>query len=289
MQRRKELSLKGLAIAIFAVLSIFTFLIGFVRTFPDSPLELMVLNATISLSWEDFAIIAMIAGLSGLSVIYIYEARRKSLIDSNLPTLIRDISEAGMLGVTLTRAIEISAERNYGPLTTELRRMIAHLSWKASLSNALQSFAKRCGTSLSKKVALLIQEAHESGGDVQESLEIVNQYVQEYQNQETKRKSEMRPHIVVVYVSLAIFIFTAFMLITQFFSISFEGFGGSQGPETVGDYTKLLFYSSVVQSLFAGLIGGKISTGSIRPGFIHSTILCMISFLAFNLMLPIFG
>lgn len=269
------------------IIGISIFIMGFMLTYPSKPLQLTFFNVSTPLSWDDFAVLGMIVSLIGSSIIFSREAIRRSRIDDSLPTLLRDISEAGMVGVTLTRAIEVSAERNYGPLTKELKRMIAQLSWKVPLSKALKSFAERCNTVLSKKVMILIQEANERGGDVQESLDIVNQYVQEYQNQEKKRKTEMRPYIFIVYISFFAFIATAFIIITQFFKLTLTSFPTSAIKTNISfeEYVNVFFYIAIVESIFAGLIGGKISSGTIRSGFIHSTILLTMSFIVFNFLI----
>lgn len=114
--------------------------------------DLTAIFASISLTYDDFSAIAIISFLLELSTKYLVEARRQISIDNNPPNLLRDISEAGVSGITIPRAIEISAERNYGPLTDELKKLIAQLKWKVPLSNALKNFGENCGTAFSKKL-----------------------------------------------------------------------------------------------------------------------------------------
>src|SRR6266702_4290089 len=86
-------------------------------------------------------------GLGGIvalippALVYLAESKRRDSIDNNIPHLIRDIADAGRSGMTLTRSIEISSERDYGPLTKELKKLIAKISFRVPLERALQYFA----------------------------------------------------------------------------------------------------------------------------------------------------
>jgi len=257
-----------------------------------STTQTAILGQLVSLPLERFIALAVIFALVPPSIFYGIESRRKAAIDNNLSFLLQNVAEAGSLGMTLIRAIEVSTERDYGPLTKELRKMVAQLSWRAPLDEALKSFAERCGTLLASRVAFLIQAAYRSGGDVQESLETINLHVQELQDQERRRRAEMTPYIGIIYMSFLVFLITVYFLITQFFSVSIGGEGLTSIGSTLGGFRDpsaskellipIFFYMAMVEGMFSGLAGGKISTGSIRNGFLHSTILCLLSFIVFT-------
>src|SRR2546425_7479661 len=124
-------------------------------------------------SIDRFLLLAGIIALIPPALVYLAESKRRDSIDNNIPHLIRDIADAGRSGMTLTRSIEISAERDYGPLTKELKKLIAKISFRVPLERALQYFADATGTTLSRRSSMLIAEANKSGGDIQESMESV--------------------------------------------------------------------------------------------------------------------
>jgi len=278
-----NLKIGGLSALAFTV----TFTVGFISTTQSS-----ILGQMIPLSLERFIALGVIFALVPPSIFYQREARRKEAIDNNLPVLLQNVAEAGSLGMTLIRAIEVSTERDYGPLTKELKRMVTQLSWRVPLSEALESFAERCGTLLASRVAFLIQAAYRGGGDVQVSLETINLHIQELQDQERKRRMEMRSYIGIIYISFLVFLVTVYFLTTQFFSVSIGGLGLTSVGSTIGGFhnpadtkealTPIFFYMAMVEGVFSGFAGGKISTGSIRNGFTHATILCLLSFIVFS-------
>ncbi len=247
--------------------------------------RILAYRRIVSISWDDFLIIGILSALVLPSVAYYFDNRRKDSIDNNLPNLLRDIAEAGRTGMTLTRAIEVNAERDYGPLTEELRKTIAQLTWKVPLETALQSFSDRCGTALASRTALLVLEASKAGGDIQESIDSVNRHIEELQGIERKRKTQMRPYIALIYISFFVFLVTVFIILTQFFatvsSIGGLGFLGAK-PVPVETYSQIFLYMATVEAIFGGLAGGKMSSGSIKHGFKHVLVLSVISFIVFN-------
>ena len=242
-------------------------------------------------SFDRFLVLAGIISLVPPAIMYFFDSKRRDSIDNNIPHLIRDIADAGRSGMTLTRAIEISAERDYGPLTKEIKRLIAKISFRVPLERALQYFSDATGTMLSRRTAMLVSEANKSGGDIQESLESVSKHVQEIQYLERKRRATLRPFIGVMYISFAVFLVTVYLLISSFFKqLANSNFGGGGGVGGVGfsfvslplpKITAVFLYMAMVEALFAGLVGGKMATGYLKDGLKHAILLMMICFFTF--------
>ncbi len=245
-------------------------------------------------SIDRFLLLAGIIALIPPAIVYLGESKRRDSIDNNIPHLIRDIADAGRSGMTLTRSIEISAERDYGPLTKELKKLIAKISFRVPLERALQYFADATGTTLSRRSSMLISEANKSGGDIQESMESVAKHVQEIQYLERKRRATLRPFIGVMYISFAVFLVTVYLLISSFFkqlanstfgagSGSGGGFGGgfSFVSLPLDKITAVFLYMAMIEALFAGMVGGKMATGYLKDGLKHAILLMMICFVTF--------
>ncbi|GEM_PF-355667 len=251
----------------------------------------VIAGATGHFSIDRFLLLAGIVGLVPPAIMYYFDSKRRDAIDNNIPHLIRDIADAGRSGMTLTRAIEISAERDYGPLTTEIKKLMAKISFRVPLERALQFFADRTGTMLSRRTAMLVAEANKSGGDIQESMESVAKHVQEIQYLERKRRATLRPFIGVMYISFAVFLVTVYLLISSFFKqLANTNFGGGGSIGGVGfsfvslplpKITAVFLYMAMIEAMFAGLVGGKMATGYIRDGLKHAILLMMICFITF--------
>src|SRR5256712_8471595 len=231
-------------------------------------------------SIDRFLLLAGIVALIPPALVYLAESKRRDSIDNNIPHLIRDIADAGRSGMTLTRSIEISAERDYGPLTKELKKLIAKISFRVPLERALQYFADATGTTLSRRSSMLIAEANKSGGDIQESMESVAKHVQEIQYLERKRRATLRPFIGVMYISFAVFLVTVYLLISSFFKqLANTNFGSGGVVGGVGfnfvslpldKITTVFLYMGLLQAIFPGLVAGKMATGDLKHGLKHA-------------------
>lgn len=253
--------------------------------------QLSIFGTVGKFSFDRFLLLAGILALIPPAIMYFFDAKRRDSIDNNIPHLIRDIADAGRSGMTLTRAIEISAEREYGPLTKEIRRLMAKISFRVPLEKALQYFADRTGTMLSRRTAMLVAEANKSGGDIQESMESVAKHVQEIQYLERKRRATLRPFIGVMYISFAVFLVTVYLLISSFFkqlagsSFASAGSVGGVGFNFVSlpldKITSVFLYMAMIEAAFAGLVGGKMASGYVKDGLKHAILLMMICFFTF--------
>jgi flagellar protein FlaJ len=253
--------------------------------------NVVIAGATGHFSFDRFLVFAGMLALIPPAIMYYFDAKRRDAIDNNIPHLIRDIADAGRSGMTLTRAIEISAERDYGPLTTEIKKLIAKISFRVPLEKALQFFADRTGTMLSRRTSMLVAEANKSGGDIQESMESVAKHIQEIQYLEKKRRATLRPFIGVMYISFAVFLVTVYLLISSFFKqLANTNFGGGGTIGGVGfsfislplpKITFVFLYMGLIEALFAGLVGGKMASGYMKDGLKHAILLMMICFVTF--------
>src|SRR6058998_225319 len=252
--------------------------------------KLAFLSATGKFTLDRFVLFAGILALIPPAMMYFVDSRRRDAIDNNIPHLIRDIADAGRSGMTLTRAIEISAERDYGPLTKEIKRLMAKVSFRVPLEKALQYFADRTGTMLSRRSAMLIAEANKSGGDIQESMESIAKHVQDIQYLENKRRATLRPFIGVMYISFAVFLVTVYLLISSFFTRlansnlaggTVGGIGFNFVSLPLDKITAVFLYMAMVEAVFAGLVGGKMATGYIKDGLKHAILLMLVCFITF--------
>jgi flagellar protein FlaJ len=283
---RKEKKLVGIvSVTLGVIMGIATIVAAFILRFQNMPF-----------TWDQLLILAMIIAVFPSAVVEWLDLRWERGIDKNIPRLLREIAESGKTGLTLTRAIEVSAERDYGPLTPELKQLVAQLSWGNSLEDSLRSFAKRARTKLAQRTADLILEVSRSGGDTQEIMEQLNKHIGELQSIDRERYSQMRPYSVVVYIAYGVFLFTDVMLIRSFFTqiinlqssvLNTQGgsstiFGGISKVDV--DFLKtVMFHAAVVQAIIGGLVAGKISEARLGAGLKHVVILLIIGFVTFFL------
>ena len=207
--------------------------------------------------FEEYIVLAMVIALFPSAVLDYIDYRWRRSIDEHLPDLYRSIVQSEKTGMTLTQAVEQASKRRYGPLTVEMKRMVAHMSWGKSFEEALQSFGERVNTSLTRRSVPLVIEASRSGGHVEKVFEPMGKFVQSTLLAEKERQAQTRPYVAIVYVAFFVFLFTVIMLFTTFFVQMSELPTLSTSLLSTDEARRLFFHMSIVQALFGGLVAGK--------------------------------
>ncbi|MHA2033354.1 MAG: type II secretion system F family protein, partial [Candidatus Kariarchaeaceae archaeon] len=106
----------------------------------------------INISLHEWVVMSIII-LMGLPALLIYEREgaRLSGIDNNLPNLLREIADSQRIGMHLPRAIAEASKRNYGPMTKELKKLAAKVSWGIPFRDAMLSFRDSLDTPLANQ------------------------------------------------------------------------------------------------------------------------------------------
>jgi len=249
-----------------------------------------VLGRELPLAWDDFLIVAIMIAIFPPAAVNYIDRRWRIALDNNIPKFLREVADASRTGLTLVRAIEVSTERKYGPLTDELKRLVRQLSWGATLEDALQSFAGRVNTRLARRTAVLLTEVSRAGGNVQEIMDSLQRHVSDLQLIDRERRGQLRQYVAIVYVAVFILLFINVILLKTFFSQleSLQEIQAQQpevslvtGAIDILALKKIFFHSAVIESFFGGLIAGKMGEGSLGAGMKHALILMLISFLTF--------
>jgi len=238
---------------------------------------------------DQLIFLTLIIAIFPPAIINYFDMRWRFSIDKNIPEFLRELSEAGRTGVTLTRAIDLASKRRYGPLSSELQRIVVKLSWGGNFEDSLKDFAERIETKLSKRTSILLAEINRSGGDIRDVIDTVSKHIRELQSIEEERRSQLRTYIAIVYIAFFIFLFIDYILIQTFFAKieslkeSLTDAGGLflMQELTLEDIKTIMFHMAIMQGLFGGLIAGKMGEGVIGAGLKHSLILISIGFLIF--------
>ena len=187
--------------------------------------------------------------------------------------------------MTLPNALEEAAKRDYGPLTSELKRMTVQISWGASFEEALLAFGRRVGTVLTQRTVPMIIEASRAGGRVEKVFEPMGKFIQTTNLLEKERKTQTRPYIAIIYVALFVFLFTIVLLFKTFFT-SAEGVPLLSTPTmSPEEMQRIFFHLSLIQGLFGGLVAGKMGEGTMSAGLKHSLVMMLLGFVALKFFL----
>jgi len=199
---------------------------------------------------------------------------------------IRDILENVKTGTPINKAILNVQNRDYGALSSHIKKLANQISLGFPLSNALENFANEVKNDLVFKTIDLISESNRSGGEISSILSTVADSINQTQIIKKERKSsvvnlQVQGYIIFI-IFIVIVIILQFFLIPKLISIGKED-GNYLGisPENKIDFSRIMTIILVIESFFSGLVIGKIAEGKISYGIKHSFILVSISLISF--------
>ncbi len=243
-------------------------------------------------------IFGVITGIVPITLYQLKEVQRRDSVDKHMPVFLLALLSSVQSGSNLIKAIEQTASRNLGALTPPLKNLKANVTWGMPMDEAFEHFADATGTRISKRVTVLLEMALKIGGDIAENLEMIQKHVTEMQNIEKNRKSQLAPYTYTIYISYAVFLAVAVLLITSFFSeiekvqaslieggtSGSGGLFGSLADMDIGLMENALFNMAIIEAVFGGLAAGKIGAGSYVAGIKHVVAMIVIAVIAFNIV-----
>ncbi len=236
-------------------------------------------------TFDELVFFAVVFATFPPAVLNYMDYKWRKAIDGHLPDLFRSIVQAQETGMTLPQALEEASERNYGPLTAELRKMTARISWGMTFEDALLGLGRHVNTVLMQRTVPLIIEASRSGGRVEKVFDPMGRFIQTTLLLDKERRTQTRPYIAIIYVAFSVFLFTIILLFKSFF-VSIEGLStlgtAAMSPEEI---QRIFFHMTTIQAFFGGLVAGKMGEGTINAGLKHSLILMLCGYIALKLFL----
>ncbi|MGB9713629.1 MAG: type II secretion system F family protein [Candidatus Bathyarchaeales archaeon] len=235
--------------------------------------------------FDDFVFFAVIIIVTPVSILNYIDYRWRKAVDERLPDLFRSVVQAQETGMTLPQALEEAAKRDYGPLTAELRKMTAQISWGMSFDEALLALGNRVNTVLMQRTVPMIIEAGRSGGHVEKVFDPMGRFIQTTLLLEKERRTQTRPYIAIIYVAFFVFLFTIILLFKSFFA-TIEGLPTlGTAMMTPEEMQRLFFHMTTIQAFFGGLVAGKMGDGTISAGLKHGLIMMLCGYVALKLFL----
>jgi pilus assembly protein TadC len=235
-------------------------------------------------------VIAIAIGVVPPSIGQAIHNKWKVKIEKATPEFLRDLATSQRTGIPLQMALEHASRRSYGPLTDELKIIVAHMSWGMGFNEALSEFAERVDLPLISKATVLINEAGKHGGDLCDIFNSTAKYLDNMNSWSEKRRVQTFPYLAIFYFSVFIFLFIIIIISNMMFAPLARSTAGSTSfikpILTQAQSRRLFLHASLLEALFGGLIAGKINEDSFLDGLKHVAILAIATGIAFYIFLP---
>lgn len=211
------------------------------------------------------------------------EQSRQKEIEEKFLEFVRALVGTVKSGISIPQALRQTSDKDYGSLTKYTKKLANQLEWGIPVDEALSTFSKDTGNTVIKRSVSIVLEAEKSGGDMEGVLESVTDSVMHVKKIKAERRAETFSQMVQGYI--VFFVFIGIMLILQLKLFpALEGISAMQeGIQTMGlggvfesveegkaDLDTTFFGLLMIQGLFAGIMIGKFSEGTLKQGIMHS-------------------
>lgn len=243
------------------------------------------------------------------------ESERQKDIEQKFPEFVRNLAGTIKSGMPVSQAIIQVSDVDYGALSKPVKRLAHQIEWAVPVHRALANFSLTTKNAVIQRAIATVIEAEMSGGNLEDVLQTVTRSVLKIKSLREQRKAAIHSQIIQSYiifiVFLAVMVVIQNLLIPYIVNIGAQSVGGLDNPVigaggNTAQITELTqevsisfaspkafirtffkYFSSlqgiflclgVFQGLFAGLVLGKLSEGSVRAGLRHSLILSVLGF-----------
>ncbi|MDG6906898.1 MAG: type II secretion system F family protein [Nitrososphaerota archaeon] len=247
--------------------------------------------------------VGLMTALSPVALVTYNNHRFLKTVERSIPRFMRDLLESTNSGVILPRALIQATTRDYGPISHEIAIAMTKFSMGYDFKLSIMSACERLRHPFMLQVGQIVVEAYSAGGKMRQVLESSVVLFNGMEQYDQQKQSELRPYTQLVYISVVIFLIIAYIIVSRFIgplnnlpippsssvglpvAVSSFSVGVSNIPPVY--FESVFFISGLLESIFGGIVVGKIVDASASTGLRHSLVLLVITILAFNA--PIFG
>ncbi len=224
-------------------------------------------------------------------------------VERNIPRFLRDILQSTDSGLILPKALLEASKSDYGPISHEMGIAMTKFNLGHSFSDSVMEAAVKLRHTYARQVAMILAEAYSAGGRTHDVLSSSVSLFNSLEQYTEQKQSELRPYTQLVYISVGIYLAISLIIITQFMGrleqIASNTHVASSGLAVASlaarqftlnvpalpYFVSIFFLSAILESIFAGLVAGKIVEGYALSGLRHSAVLIAVTILVFNLPL----
>ncbi|MEM3404451.1 MAG: type II secretion system F family protein [Nitrososphaeria archaeon] len=224
------------------------------------------------------SLVMMITFLPGMIADFYY-SRQNQTAATGITNFLRDLVEIRKTGISPEKCIFYLSKRDYGNFTKILKIMSNQINWGLSFRKVMGYLRERIHGWLNLMSMFLLIDSIDVGGGTPETLETLASFNESIMAIEKEKKSVLRPLLLLPYLGGIILLISTITIL--FFARSV--FQMYSAAFAFSDFIKLFIPPIIFNTVFMGLVAGKVSGERVSAGFLHAFILALISLIALYL------
>ncbi len=253
---------------------------------------LVILPFILNQKIETILVVLLVILVTPYSILVEIRNRRIRKIEEHIPDFLKQLASLNESGLNIVSAIRILSTSNLGALTSEINLIRKDLEWGMLLSDALKRFERRVSSITVTKVTSILLKAIESAGTIKDALFTAANDAQLYLELRNRVKNEMFVYIVVIYMTFGVFLFTVYILTSNFIQIFTKVHVSPVNYyylqfriPNLKELTKLFYHTSLINGAVSGLIAGLMGEGELKSGLKHMLLLVLVTYFVFTFLL----
>jgi len=243
------------------------------------------------LAVDDVIVVMLLVALVPYAISYRSYNQRIDKVEGALPDFCRQLSSLVKYNMTLTHAIELTAQEGKSYMQDDIRVLSRDLQWGEKLSSALKRFADRMKNLSVDRLVILLSQTEHFTNDLSLTIDLQYHEAKNRVSLKRERKSDMGVYVVIVFMAFGVFVFVQIIMADMFLTIMAENSEalsylssstGSAFPAQI--YQMIIYHSILIHGFCSGLVAGMMGTGSIKGGIMYSCIMLAIGALSFTLI-----
>jgi len=193
------------------------------------------------------------------------------------------LSELMRGGLDPIKAVKELSKTDLGVLTPHIRVAATSMTFGKSFEEAMKAMSASLHSELITRYTMLVVQASYSGGSVADLILKASEDMRSIISIEREKEGNLHQYVMIFYFAQAIIIFIVYILTTSLLPFV-QQLGATQmfGKTDIGniDFARGFFHMIILNSIFGGLIIGKISEGEARYGLKHVVVLVAVGYIA---------
>ncbi|WP_456327640.1 type II secretion system F family protein [Archaeoglobus sp.] len=227
-----------------------------------------------------------------LPFMFIVEMKERMMrkLEERIPDVFSELAMLNEAGLTILEGLRVLSQTEMGILTKEILTTRKEIEWGVLIPRAFIRFGIRVKSEILSKIVPVVVKALETAPTIKDAFYTVARYADSEVSFKKRMRSSMFLYVIIIYMCIAIFLVTSYMVITNFFKPfanvtgATSGFGGITISLNIDEIKNSFFQIAMIVGVLSGLVAGQIGEGNVLLGLKHSYIFVIMTYVTFNLM-----
>ncbi len=258
--------------------------LSFVFSVPAALLFFLAFSGKLRI--ENLLTFSFVIAVLPYTILYEYGSYKLKKLEKHLPDFLRGLGSLNESGLNVVTAIRVMSSSQLGVLSEEVQKIRRDIEWGKLVTEALERFEERVGSTIVSKVVSIINRALMATSNVRAAIFAAATDVELLLDFRERLKNAMFSYMVIIYVTFGVFLFTVVVILQNFIAVfsnfSTAGISGTYfNPPNLAQLTTLFYHASLINAFVNGIIAGVMSEETISSGLKHSIFLMIVCLFVF--------